>query len=181
MFDVCAGERGGFFPPCIGRDVEIFGANEITDAATFVGFSHASPEAVEFLREWAGFVVQNSGARDEIEDGAGGSSDWGIELPARENVDASGADGGFDNLFVAAEAGVDCAQEMLAYRRFGEREQQSFIYRIRRALRSGIEFADGFGFVAEKLDAEWAVGFGGVDVENAAANGVLAGHFDYIC
>ena len=42
----------------------------------------------------------------------------------------------------------------------------------------GIELADGIGFVAEEFDAHGALGFGRVDVEDAAAQGVLAGHFD---
>ncbi len=44
----------------------------------------------------------------------------------------------------------------------------------------GIEFADGFDLVAEEVDADGAVGFGRVDVENAAATGELAGHFDEV-
>ena len=47
-------------------------------------------------------------------------------------------------------------------------------------MRGGIEFADGIGFVAEEFDAQRAIGFGGVDVENATAYGVLTGHFDYV-
>ena len=49
-----------------------------------------------------------------------------------------------------------------------------------RALRFGIEFADGFNFVAEELDADGAVGFGRVDVENSAAARELAGHLDEV-
>ena len=76
---------------------------------------------------------------------------------------------------------MDCAEKILADRSFGEREKKSFVYGIRRALRGGIELADGFGFVAEELDAKRAVGLGRVDVEDAAANGILAGHFDDVC
>ena len=64
---------------------------------------------------------------------------------------------------------------MLADRGFGEREQQSFIDRSGGALRCGIELADGIGFVAEELDAQRAVGFGGVDVEDAAAEAYWPG------
>src|ERR1700728_82435 len=63
---------------------------------------------------------------------------------------------------------------------FGEREEQSFVYWRGGALRGGIEFANGVGFVAEELDAEGTVGLGGVDIEDAAAGGVLAGHFDHV-
>jgi hypothetical protein len=43
-----------------------------------------------------------------------------------------------------------------------------------RALRFGIEFADGLNLIAEKLDAHGAVGFGRIDIENAAAARELA-------
>ena len=41
---------GEFFPPVIGREVEVFGTNEIAYAAALVGFFDAGPEAVEFVR-----------------------------------------------------------------------------------------------------------------------------------
>ncbi len=59
-------------------------------------------------------------------------------------------------------------------------KQQGFVDRGGGTLRGGIEFANGIGFVAEELDAQGAVGFGRVDVEDAAADGVLAGHLDYV-
>ena len=66
-----------------------------------MGVGDASPEAVEFFFELMGLVEENSGARDEIEDGAVGSGDGGIKLPAGKNVESTGADGGFDNFFGA--------------------------------------------------------------------------------
>ena len=73
---------------------------------------------------------------------------------------------------------MDCAEEMIADGSFGEREQQRFVHGIGRTLRGGIEAANGFDFIAEEFDADGALGFGGVDIEDAAAQGVLAGHFD---
>ena len=67
---------------------------------------------------------------------------------------------------------------MFADRSFGKRKEQGFVNGIRRALRGGIEFANGIGLVAKEFDAQRAIGLGGVDVEDAAADGVLAGHFD---
>ena len=49
---------------------------------------------------------------------------------------------------------------------------------IERCVR-GIEFADGFDGVAEKFDADGALGFGGEDVDDAAADGELAGELDH--
>ncbi len=69
---------------------------------------------------------------------------------------------------------------MLAHGSFGEREKQGLVDWSGGALGSGIEFADGIGFVAEEFDAQRAIGFGGVDIEDAAAYGILAGHFDHV-
>ena len=79
---------------------------------------------------------------------------------------------------LAGKPGVNCAQQLIADRSFGERQQQRFVHGIRRTLRGGIEAADGFHFVAEEFDAHRALGFGRVDIEDAAAQRVLAGHFD---
>ena len=63
---------------------------------------------------------------------------------------------------------------------FGERQQQSFVDRRGRTLRGGIELANRVGLVAKKLDAQWTVGFGRVNVENAAPHRVLARHLHHI-
>ena len=47
------------------------------------------------------------------------------------------------------------------------------------ALRTCVEFADGFDSVAEKLDADRARGLGRKKVHDAAALRELAGHFDH--
>ena len=72
------------------------------------------------------------------------------------------------------------AQQLIADRSFGERQQQRFVHGIGRALRCRIEVADGFDFVAEKFDADRALGFGRIDIEDAAAQSVLSGHFDHV-
>jgi hypothetical protein len=82
MLDVGAGRRE-FFAPIVGREVEILGADEIADAAALVGFFDAGPEAVEFLLELIGSSSRTA-AREEIEDGAIGSGDGSVELPAGE-------------------------------------------------------------------------------------------------
>ena len=104
MLDIGAGKRCGFLPPIVRRQVEIFGTDQIADAAALVGLGDAGPEAVEFLLELIGLVEQNRGAGNEIEDGAVGSGDRGIKLPAGKNVHSTGADGGFDDLFGAGDA-----------------------------------------------------------------------------
>ncbi len=132
MFDIGAGEIRGFLPPVFRRQVEILGTNQIAYSAALVGFLNASPEAVEFLLELIGFVEQDRGAGSQIEDGAVGSGYGRVELPAGENVDSPGADCGFDDFFVAddalaAQAGVNCAEQMFADRGFGEWQKQGFV------------------------------------------------------
>ena len=81
---------------------------------------------------------------------------------------------------LAGKPRVDRAQQLIADRSFGERQQQRFVHGIGGTLRGGIEAADRFDFVAEEFDADRALGFGRINIENAAAQGVLSGHFDDI-
>ena len=106
-----------------------------------------------------GLVEENGGARHEIEDGSIGSGDGSVELPSGKDVEATGADGGFDDFFVAGDAlaakpRVNCAEKMFADGSFGEREEHGFVDGIGRALGGGIELANGFGFIAEEFDAQ---------------------------
>src|SRR5580658_678874 len=67
---------------------------------------------------------------------------------------------------------------MIADGSFGQRQQERLIERIGGALRGGIEAADGINFVTEKFDADWTLGFGRIDIKDAAAESVFAGHFN---
>ena len=100
MLYVGSGQGRDFLPPVVWRQIQICGANEIADAAAFVGFFDARPEAVELGAEEIGFVEQDGGAGEQIEDAAVGAGDGSVELPAGENGDSAGADGGFDDFFV---------------------------------------------------------------------------------
>ena len=62
---------------------------------------------------------------------------------------------------------------------FGERKQRGADDGRDRALGARVEFADGFDGVAEEFDADGARRFGGEDVDDAAADGELAGEFDH--
>ena len=73
---------------------------------------------------------------------------------------------------------MNCAQKLIADRSLGERQQQRLVHGIGRTLGGGIEAADGFHFVAKELDAHGSLGLGRIDIEDAAAQGVFAGHFD---
>ena len=80
----------------------------------------------------------------------------------------------------SAQARIDGGEQVLGDGRFGERQQLRFVEAGLGALGFGVEFADGFNFIAEELDADGTIGFGRVDIENAAAARELAGHFDEV-
>ena len=71
-------------------------------------------------------------------------------------------------------------EKMFRDRSFSQRQKLRFVETGLRTLRLGIELADGLDLVAEELDAHGAIGFGRIDVENAAAAGELAGHLHQI-
>ena len=135
MLNVGAGEGRDFLPPAIGGKIQVHGTNEISDAATLVSFLHARPEAIEFEAQQIGFVEQHGRVGKQIEDGTVGPGHGGVELPARKNRDSAGAHRGIDNFFrsldaFAREAGVDCAQQLIADGSLGERQEQRFIHGV---------------------------------------------------
>ena len=64
-----------------------------------------------------------------------------------------------------------------AAEKLGERQKHGAFDGICGTLRIGIECADGFDRVSQKLDANGLGRFGRENIEDAAANGVLSGHF----
>ena len=71
-------------------------------------------------------------------------------------------------------------EKLICHRSLRQRQQQCFVDRVGRTLRSWIKSADGIDFIAKELDPNRPLGLGRVHVENAAAQGILAGHFDHI-
>ena len=69
-----------------------------------------------------------------------------------------------------------CCKNFGAAKKFGERQQRGAFHGIGGTLRIGIECADGFDRVAEKLDANGLRRFGRENVDDAAANGELSRH-----
>ena len=131
------------------------------------------------------FVGQHQGTRQQIEHSVIGAGDGRIKLPSWKDGDAAGAHGLLDDFLVAGDAlpgktGMHRPQQFFADRSLGERKQQSFIRGIRRALGCRIKLSYGLDLVPEKLDAHRTLVFRRVHIENAAAQGVFSGHFDYI-
>ena len=83
-------------------------------------------------------------------------------------------------LTLPAQPRVDRGQQPLGDRRLCQRQQLRLVQARLRALRLGIELADGLDLVAEELNAHRAVGLGRVDIENAAAPRELARHLDQV-
>ncbi len=79
----------------------------------------------------------------------------------------------------SGEAGVDGGEDLFGDGGFGEGKEKGVVEGGGGALGVGVEAADGFDLVAEEVDADGAVHLGGgVDVEDAAAEGDLARHLD---
>jgi hypothetical protein len=140
------------------------------------------------------FEEDAGGGAEEVEEGLVGSGYGGEELPAGEDggFAGAGADVGLElyGFFAAfegcacgacpGEAGVDGGEEFFGDGSFGKRKEKGAVELRAGALGFGVELADGLDLVAEEVDADGAVLLGGVDVDDAAANGDLAGHFDDI-
>ena len=182
-----------------GGQIDVFGSDQIADAGAVVALLDLVPPALALIFDHGGFFDEDSGrgrtaGAEEVEEGEVGSGDRGEEFPAGEDGGFAGARADMGEEFCwlfaafddcsccagAGEAGVDGGKEFFGYGRFSEREKQGVIEWRAAALRLGIELADGFDLVTEEVDANGAVHLGGVDVEDAAAEGDLAGHFDYV-
>ncbi len=179
-----------------GAEVDVLGADEAADAGALVALLDLVPPAVDLVAHHAGLVDEENGLGDELEEMAFGAGDARKKLPAGKDADAAGGRG-FDGeagrgvvalglVFalhgdaLPAEAGMDGGQQVFGNRGLGQGQQPGFVEAGLRALGLGVEAADGLDLVAKELDAQGAVGFGRVDVEDAAATGELAGHFHQV-
>jgi hypothetical protein len=165
--------------------VNVFRADERADAGALVALLDLVPPTVDLVAHHGRLFNEERALGQQGEEGLFGAGNATEELPAGKDADTGGSGlGGEFSLFafepLAAEAGMDGGQQMLGDWGFSERKKLRFVEAELGALRLGIELADGFNFVAEELDADGAVGFGRVDIEDAAAAGELAGHFDEI-
>lgn len=110
--------------PLLGRQIKISGTDQVADSAALVGFFDAAPGFVQFFGERLGLVEDHSGFREHGEDGAIGSGDRGVELPARKDSGTRVARGLLDGFgcaldSLATQSGVDGAQQFFVDGRFG--------------------------------------------------------------
>ena len=185
VFNVCSSQSAELGPPLFGREIQIGRPYQIADSTAFMSFLYTRPGVFELGFQVLRFVGDDESAREQIEYGAIGAGNGSIELPAREHGHSARADCLLDNLFGAGnsfsgKSGMNCAEKVVANGSFGQRQEDRFIHGIRGPLGCRFELADGLNLVAEKLNAHRTVRFGRVDIENAAAQRVFAGHFDHI-
>jgi len=181
LVEVAAGEMRKALVEFGGSDVDVGGADERADAGALVALLDLGPPAFGLVANHGRLFDEDArcGAAggEEIEERVLSAGDGSEELPAgkcADIVEVSGVCFGF------GEAGVDGGQQFFGDGSLGEREQERGVEGVGAALRLGVEGADGFDLVAEEVEADGAVGFGGVDVHDAAADGDLAGHLDDI-
>ncbi len=148
------------------------------------------PPAIDLVLDHSRLVDKEDTAREQIDERSGGAGggrggDTGEEFPTGKDAHPARGYGLLDEIGIvagfnsrSAEAHVDRGKQALGDRCLGKRQQQGFVEGRGGALGFWIELADGLDLVAEELEAHGPVGFGRVDIEDAAAAGVLAGHLD---
>ena len=180
-----------------GGEVDVFGANEVADAGAVVALLDLVPPALALIFDHGGFFDEDAGCgglealrrsrRVRLAPATGAKNSQPGKMVAspvrvltwvRSSAGFFAAFEGCTCCAGAGEAGVDGGEEFFGDGSFGEGEEQGVVERRAAALGFGVELADGFDLVAEEVDADGAVHLGGVDVEDAAAEGDLAGHFD---
>ena len=138
LVEVAAGEAAEAVFEVPGREVDVFGSDEVADAGAVVALLDLVPPALALIFDHGGLFEEDAGGgAEEVEERLRGSCDGGEELPAGEDrgFAGAGADVGleFDGLFAAfercacdacsREAGVDCREKFFGDRRLGEREE----------------------------------------------------------
>src|ERR1035441_508078 len=103
MLDIGSSQSGDLLPPILWRQIQVYGTNQIADAAALVRFFNSCPEAVELVAQQIGLIEQYGGVRQQIEDRAIGSGHGSVKLPAGENCYAARANCGFDDFFRAGD------------------------------------------------------------------------------
>ncbi len=185
MFEVRACARLNPLPPFVRRQIQIGGPYQVADFAALMRLFNARPGAVELAAHIFRLVNHHHGVLQQVKNAAVRARHGRIKLPAGKHAHAPGPHRLLNYFLRSGNAfpgkpGMNRAQNIFAHRRVGQRQQHSFIHRIGRSLRAGIELADRLHFVAEQLDAHRAVGLGRINIQNAAAQRIFAGHLDHI-
>ena len=176
-------ERG---PQHFRPQINVFRPDQRADARPLMALLHLVPPAIDLVAHHRRLIDKQRAARHEREQRLLRAGNGREKLPPRKDAHAAGRRGLGRHLFIfhfdalPAQPRVHRGQQALRHRRLGQRQQLRLVQSRLRALRFGIEFADGLDLVAEELDAHGPVGLGRVDVENSAAPRELPGHLDEI-
>ena len=173
-------------------EIDILGPDQRADAAALMTLLDLFPPAVDLVAHHGWFFDEEHAARKQIQKVMLGAGNGGEELPPGKDTYAArgcrfdlhlfffGACVFGDLNALLAEARVDSGEQVLSDGSFCQRQQLGFIETGLGTLRFGVELTDGVDLVAKKLDAHRPVGFGRVDIEDAAAACELAGHFHQV-
>ena len=185
MLDAPARQTRDGPPPFLFAQEKLFRTNQVPDAAALVCVRHACEPVVKLAIHCRGLIYQHGSARQQIENRPRNPGQWRVKLPTRKHRDATCHHRLLNDFFRTrnAPAGQPCvngSEHVFGNRRFRERQNLRFIDRSGRPLRRRIELPYRFDFVAEELDAHRAICLGRINVQNAAAQRMLARHLDHI-
>src|SRR5579863_9931988 len=112
--------------------------DQIADAASFVSFFHAGPEAIELGAQYIRFIEQDHGVWQKIKDAPVGTGHRSEKFPAGKHGDSAGPYGSLYDFFrsrsprtndaLSRKPRVNRAQQMIADRSLRQRQQQRLIH-----------------------------------------------------
>ena len=163
------------------------GGDERTDTAAFMPLLDFVPPAVRLVADHGRLFLKDLHLGKQVEEGAVGARHGAEKLPSGKDAYAAGDQRPVQQFRVVSgietastQALVHRGQQILRDRGLGQRQQPGLVDGGGRALRVRLELAHRFDLVPEELHADRPVGFRGVDIEDAAAAGKLARHFDNV-
>ena len=142
--------------------INVFRPDEIADSAALMPLLHFFPPAINLVAHHAGLIHKEGALRSELEHVILGASHRRKELPPGKNAYTARRRGFNGELFarlvftvyghaLLAQPRMHTGEQAFRHRRFSQRKEQSFIQARLRALRLGIELADGLNLIAEEL------------------------------
>ena len=176
-------ERG---PQHLRPQINVLRPHQRADPRPLMPLLHLVPPAIDLVAHHRRLIHNQHAARHQPQQRLLRARDRRKKLPPRKHAHAAGRRSFRRHLFVfsfdalPAQPRIHRGQQALRHRRLRQRLQLRLVQSRLRALRLGIEFADGLNLVAEKFDAHRPVGFRRVHVQNSAAPRELPRHLDDI-
>ncbi len=170
----------------LGAKINVLRAHERADSRALMPLFDFVPPAIDLVADHCRLVDKERASRGEREQRALRTGHGREKLPSWKDAHAARRSSLGRHLLILgldalpAQPSIHRGQQMLGHRRLRQRQQLRLVQSRLRALRLGIEFADGLNLVAKELDAHRTVGFRRVDVQNSAAARKLPRHLDQI-